>query len=63
MVWGDGTGEHFAVVEAESSGEVGFASVGADDGVAVKSVGVVEMIEKESGAWESDGMGAEFFDG
>jgi len=63
VVGKDGTGEHSVVVEAESSREIGQTSVGADDGVAVKRIGVVEMVEKGSGAWESVGMGTQFLDG
>ena len=63
MVGKDGTSEHSVVVEAESSWEIGLTSVGTDDGVAVKRIGMVEMVEKGSGAWESEGMGRQFLDG
>lgn len=47
----------------ESGGGIGRAEIRTDDGVAEKCVGVVEMVEEESGAWGGAWMRGEFFNG
>jgi len=47
----DPSGDHFMIVEMKSGGGIGRTEIRTDDGVAEKCVGVVEMVEKENGAW------------
>jgi hypothetical protein len=58
----DPPGNHFVVVETESSGEIRTAYIRTDNGVAEKSVRVVKMVEEESGAWGGAWMRTVFLD-